>query len=202
MPRGVARVAALAIGFACAGATHAQEAAASAAAGSRTYRLDPAHTFATFEVRHFGTSTLRGRIGPFIGDVQLDRAARKGDLRLRIPMGTLDTGFAPLDARLKAPDLLATAEFPEAYFLATQFHFDAAGAVTEVRGEFILRGISQPLSLFARRFACRQDDMLKREVCGGDFEGDLKRNDFGANYGEPFVGDAVHLVVQVEAIAS
>ena len=201
MPRGVARVAALAIGCACAGASHAQEAAASAAAGLRAYRLDPAHTFVTFEVRHFGTSTLRGRIGPFSGDLQFDRTARKGDLRLRIPMGTLDTGFAPLDARLKAPDLLATTEYPEAYFLATQFRFDAAGAVSEVRGEFILRGVSQPLSLFARRFACRDDDSLKREVCGGDFEGDLKRSDFGATYGEPFVADDVHLVIQVEAVA-
>lgn len=38
-------------------------------AGPITYQLDPAHTFVTFEVRHFGTSTLRGRIGPVTGEV-------------------------------------------------------------------------------------------------------------------------------------
>jgi polyisoprenoid-binding protein YceI len=171
------------------------------ASGAHVYRLDPNHTFVTFEVRHFGTSTLRGRLGPVPGEVQLDPAARTGDLRLRIPVGTVDTGVKALDARLKQPDLLATEANPEAYFIATNFRFDAAGNVQEVRGEFILRGTSEPLSLVARRFGCRTDAMLKREVCGGDFEGDLKRGRFGANFGEPFVGDDVHLVVQVEGIA-
>ena len=170
-------------------------------AGPVTYQLDPNHTFVTFEVRHFGTSTLRGRIGPVTGEVTIDRSARTGDLRLRIPVGTVETGMGTLDARLKQPDMLATTEYPEAYFVATRFQFDAAGGVKEVRGEFTLRGVGEPLSLYARSFACRHDDMLKKDVCGGDFEADLKRGRFGATFGEPFIGDDVHLVIQVEAIA-
>jgi len=170
-------------------------------AGPITYRLDPNHTFATFEVLHFGTSTLRGRIGPISGEVMLDRAARAGDLRLRIPVASVETGMPVLDARLKQPDLLATAEYPEAYFVATKFQFDDAGGVKQLRGEFTLRGVSEPLSLVARSFACRHDEMLKREVCGGDFDADLKRSRFGATLGEPFVSDDVHLVIQVEGIA-
>jgi len=185
----------------CGASAQAAASAPAGPAGPVSYRLDPNHTFVTFEVRHFGTSTLRGRIGPVPGTVQIDRAARTGDLRLRIPVATLDTGVPALDARLKQPDLLATAGNPEAYFLATNFRFDAAGNVQEVRGEFILRGVSEPLSLVARRFSCRDDALLHRQVCGGDFEGDLKRGRFGASYGEPFVSDDVHLVVQVEAIA-
>ena len=150
---------------------------------------------------HFGTSTLRGRIGPITGEVTLARGAKTGDLRLRIPVTTVETGVRALDARLKEPDLLATAEYPEAYFVATKFQFDAAGGVKEVRGEFTLRGVSEPLSLVARSFACRHDATLGREVCGGDFDGDLKRSRFGATLGLPFIGDDVHLVVQVEAIA-
>ena len=175
--------------------------AQSVVAGPVTYQLDPDHTFATFEVLHFGTSTLRGRVGPVTGEVTIDRAAETGDLRLRIPVGTVSTGVRPLDARLKEPDMLATTEYPEAYFVATRFQFDAAGGVKEVRGEFTLRGVGQPLSLYARSFACRHDERLERDVCGGDFVGDLHRHDFGANFGEPFVSDDVHLVVQVEAIA-
>ena len=166
-----------------------------------TYRLDPNHTFVQFEVMHFGTSTLRGRIGPVTGEVMLDREAHRGDLRLRIPVTTVETGMPVLDARLRKPDLLATAEYPEAYFVATQFHFDAAGGVKEVRGEFTLRGVGEPLSLVARSFACRHDTTLGREVCGGDFDADLKRSRFGATLGEPFVSDDVHLVIQVEAVA-
>ncbi|HEY9025832.1 MAG TPA: YceI family protein [Burkholderiaceae bacterium] len=174
---------------------------AQSVAGPVAYQLDPNHTFATFEVMHFGTSTLRGRIGPVTGEVTIDRAAKTGDLRLRIPVTTLSTGSRALDARLREPDLLATAEYPEAYFVATRFQFDAAGGVREVRGEFTLRGVGEPLSLVARSFACRQDAMLKRQVCGGDFDGELKRSRFGATMGEPFVSDDVHLVIQVEAMA-
>jgi polyisoprenoid-binding protein YceI len=170
-------------------------------AGPVTYRLDPDHTFVTFEVLHFGTSTLRGRIGPVTGEVTVDRAAKAGDLRLRIPVTTLSTGLRILDARLQEPDLLATAEYPEAYFVATRFRFDAAGGVKEVRGEFTLRGVGEPLSLFAKSFACRHDERLQRDVCGGDFEADVKRGRFGATFGEPFVSDDVHLLIQVEAIA-
>ena len=183
---------------ACSGLAPAQ---AQSIAGPVTYQLDPNHTFVTFEVRHFGTSTLRGRIGPVTGEVTVDRSAKSGDVRLRIPMATLDTGMRVLDARLKEPDLLATAEYPEAYFVATRFQFDAAGGVKEVRGEFTLRGVGTALSLYAKSFACRHDEMLKRDVCGGDFVADLKRGDFGAAFGEPFVSDDVHLLVQVEAIA-
>ena len=189
---------ALAALCACPGLASAQ---AQPVVGPVTYQLDPNHTFVTFEVLHFGTSTLRGRIGPITGEVTLDRVARTGDLRLRIPVTSVDSGVRALDARLKQPDLLATTEYPEAYFIATHFQFDADGGVKEVRGEFILRGVSEPLSLVARSFACRHDETLRRDVCGGDFAGDLKRSDFGATFGLPFVADDVHLVVQVEGIA-
>ena len=99
------------------------------------------------------------------------------------------------NARLREADLLASTEFPDAYFVATRFRFEG-DRLAEVRGEFTLRGVSQPLSLFARRFACRSDEGT--EVCGGDFEGELLRSDFGATFGLPFVADRVRLVVQVE----
>jgi len=68
--------------------------------------------------------------------------------------------------------------------------------VAEVRGEFTVRGINQPLSLYARQFGCRQDGQT--DVCGGDFEGELLRSSFGATFGLPLVSDRVRLEVQVE----
>ena len=43
--------------------------------------------------------------------------------------------------------------------------------------------------------------MLKREVCGGDFEGTLDRTAFGMDYGVQYGFDKnVRLIVQVEAV--
>ena len=171
-------------------------AAGSAPAAPAVFELDPAHTFVHFEVQHFGTSTSRGRFGPVTGEVTLDRAAGRGEVGLRIPTANVDTGMAIFNARLRQADLLASSEFPEAFFVARNFRFDG-DRVAEVRGEFTFRGVSQPLSLRARHFGCRQDGSA--EVCGGDFEGELLRSDFGATYLLPLIGDRVRLTVQVEA---
>lgn len=173
---------------------------APAAAQAGFYVLDPTHTFVHFEVRHMGTSTIRGRIGPVPGSVTLDRAARTGSVSLRIPTARLSTGVPAMDARLREADLLATTDYPEAYFVASDFRFSNDGALAEVRGEFTLRNVSRPLALRALRFGCHTHPLLQREVCGGDFEGELRRAEFGADFGVPLVGDRVRLVVQVEGI--
>lgn len=163
------------------------------------YSLDPAHTSVTFEVLHFGTSTTRGRFSLVMGDVTLDRAAQRGEVGLRIDTASVSTGLAVFDARLRQADLLASEEHPQAYFVASNFRFDG-DRLLEVRGEFTLRGKSQPLSLFATRFSCRTDERLKRDVCGGDFEGEFLRSSVGATFGLPVVGDRVRLLVQAEGI--
>jgi polyisoprenoid-binding protein YceI len=161
-----------------------------------TYTLLPEQSFVQFEFMHFGTSTSRGRFGPLQGEVVLDRAAQSGAVSLRIQTNQVDTGLRIFNARLREADLLASQEFPEAYFVARNFRF-AGDQVAEVRGEFTLRGVSQALSLKALRFGCRSDDK-PGEICGGDFEGSLNRSDFGATFGLPLIGDRVRLLVQVE----
>jgi polyisoprenoid-binding protein YceI len=165
------------------------------------YLLDPTHSFVHFEVLHFGTSTLRGRLGPLKGEVMLDRAARRGRVQVQMTPGTITTGLAVLDARLQQPDLLDTSAHPTAWFVAEGFEFNSAGDVMSVRGEFTLRGVGQGLSLRALRFNCYRNPLLQRQVCGGDFEGELLRSDFGISFGLPFVADRVRLLVQVEAVA-
>ena len=174
-------------------------AAAPAAAEPVLYRIDPQHSFVTFEVLHFGTSTLRGRFPVAQGRVELDRAAQRGAVSLDVAAAAVNTGMPQLDARLRDADLLATEDYPLAHFSASDFEFDGA-KLSAVRGELRLRGWSQSLELHALRFGCHTHPELQREVCGGDFEGELRRSDFGAGYGVPFVSNRVRLVVQVEAI--
>ena len=170
-------------------------AASLAAAEPATYTLDPDHSFVHFEVQHLATSTSRGRFGPVRGEVVLDRAAGRGEVGLRIATANVDTGVPVFNARLRQADLLDTEAHPEAFFVARNFRFEGPH-VAEVRGEFTLRGVSQPLSLRALRFACRQDP--GGEVCGGDFEAEILRSEFGASFGLPLVGNRVRLLVQVE----
>jgi polyisoprenoid-binding protein YceI len=170
-----------------------------ASAQAAVYLLDPLHSFVHFEVLHFGTSTLRGRFGGIDGHVELDRAAGRGLVSLRLATTGVDTGLPLFDARLREGDLLASQAYPVAYFVASKFGFDGE-RVSRVGGELTLRGISQGLELRALRFGCHTHPQLQREVCGGDFEAELKRGDFGASFGMPFVANRVRLLVQVEGI--
>ena len=174
-------------------------AAGSVHAEPAVYLLDPDHSFVTFEVLHFGTSTIRGRFAGIDGFVELDRDARRGSVSLRLPPADVDTGVPAFDARLRGPDLLAVEIYRWAYFVASRVIFDGA-AVAAVHGELTLRGVSRGLELRALRFGCCGHPLLRREVCGGDFEGELRRSDFGAGFGVPYVADRVRLLVQVEGI--
>jgi len=70
-----------------------------------------------------------------------------------------------------------------------------------VEGQLTLLDKTQPVTLKANQFNCFQSPMLKREVCGGDFEATIDRTAFGVNYGVDWgFPKNVRLVLQVEAV--
>ena len=165
-----------------------------------SYSFDPAHSKVWWEVRHFGTSTHRGRFDAAPqGSISIDRTAGRGDVSLSIDTTSVSSGVAALDTMIRGGSFLASGSHPSAYFVASQFKFDGT-RLAELRGEFTLRGVSRPLSLRGISFACRIDELLKREVCGGDFEAELLRSDYGSTFGLPFVGDKVRLLISVEGV--
>ena len=57
------------------------------------------------------------------------------------------------------------------------------------------------MTLTAKNYNCFLSPMLKKEVCGGDFETVLDRSQFGLNYGINFgFPKEVKIVIQVEAV--
>ena len=165
-----------------------------------TFTLDPTHTFVTFEAKHFGTSTNRGRFDKKEGTVRFDRAAKTGKVDITIDVASINTGTAAFDKHLQSADLLDVAKFPKARFVSDKFSFNG-DKVTEVSGQFTLLGKTQPMTLKANKFNCYDNPMLKREVCGGDFEATIDRSAHGLNYGLDWgFAKNVRLVVQIEAV--
>ena len=164
-----------------------------------SYAIDPTHTFVTWEALHFGTSTNRGRFDKKEGRVEIDRAAKTGAVDITIDMASITTGVAPFDGHLKSKDFFDVATHPTARFQASGFSFDGT-KVTAVKGTLTMLGKTQPVELKANRFNCYDNPMLKREVCGGDFEATIQRSLWGSTYGLPGIPDNVRLLVQVEAV--
>lgn len=170
-----------------------------ARAESATYQIEPTHTYVTFEARHFGTSTNRGRFDKKEGTITLDRAAKTGKADITIDTTSINTGFAMFDGHLKSENFLKSAAFPTARFVADQFSFDG-DKVSAVTGTLTLRGQTRPVTLTATNYNCYDSPFFKREVCGGDFETTIQRSDFGMTYGLPVVPDDIKLLIQIEAV--
>ena len=169
-------------------------------ANAATYAIDPSHTFATFEIGHQGTSTNRGRFDKKEGKIEFDRAAKTGSVDITLDISSINTGTAGFDKHLQSADIFNAAAFPTAKFVSTGMTFNG-DKVAEVAGNLTLLGKTNPVTLKASQFNCFMSNMLKREVCGGDFEATIDRTAFGLNYGVDWgFPKNVRLVMQVEAI--
>ena len=165
-----------------------------------SYAIDPTHTFVTFEISHFGAAVNRGRFDKKQGSVQLDKAAKSGKVEISFDATSVNTGTPAFDKHLQSADLFNAAQHPKISFVSDKFSFNG-DKVSEVSGQLTLLGKTAPITLKANQFNCYQSPMLKREVCGGDFETTIDRTQWGMNYGVEWgFPKNVRLVVQVEAV--
>lgn len=170
------------------------------AAQAANYAIDPTHTFVTFEISHFGATTNRGRFDKKQGTVEFDRAAKTGKVDITIDTTSVNTGTPPFDKHLQSADLFDAAKHPTIKFVSDKFSFNG-DKVSEVTGQLTLLGKTAPVTLKATQFNCYDSPMLKREVCGGDFEATIDRTQWGMNYGVEWgFPKNVRLVVQIEAV--
>ena len=154
----------------------------------------------TFEISHFGASTNRGRFDKKTGSIEFDRAGKTGKVDLSIDASSVNSGTPQFDKHLKSADIFNAEAHPQIRFVSDKFSFNG-DKVNEVTGQLTLLGKTHPVILKATQFNCYQSPMLKREVCGGDFETTIDRTQWGMNYGVDWgFTKNVRLVVQVEAV--
>jgi len=174
-------------------------AAAGVAAEPATFNIDPGHTIVTFEALHMNTSTQRGRIQAKEGSVVIDRAAKTGKADITVDLTTVSVASSSLEGALKGERLFNVAQGPTARFVADTFTFEG-DKLASVAGTLTLVGKSQPVTLKALRFNCYENAQIKREVCGGDFAGTIKRSQYGLGFAASVTPDDIPLLIQVEAI--
>jgi polyisoprenoid-binding protein YceI len=166
-----------------------------------TYKLDPAHTFPSFEADHMGISVWRGKLNKSAGNVMLDKAASTGTVEVLIDTASIDFGHAQLNKWAVGKDFFNAKKYPKAIFKGKLEGFKD-GAPTTAEGDFTLHGITKPLTLKINTFKCIQHPMLKREYCGADVQGTFKRDEFGLDAGKDYgFNMEVMLRIQAEAIA-
>lgn len=173
-----------------------------ASAAPVTYKIDPAHTFPSFEADHMGISVWRGKFNANSGTVILDKAAGSGSVDISINTASVDFGNDALNTWAAGKELFDAARFGPARYKGKLTNF-ISGAPTQVTGELTLHGVTRPVTLQLALFKCIPHPMLKRELCGADAVGTFKRDEFGLDAGKDYGFKMdVALRIQVEAVAA
>ncbi len=170
-----------------------------AAMAADSYTLDPGHTFPRFEISHFGFSTHHGQFNKTSGKIVLDRAAKTGTIEITVDTASISTGDPALEKHLKSEDFFNVAKFPTMVFKSKSVKFNG-DVPASAEGELTLLGVTKPLTLTISRVKCAPHPMLKKDACGAEVSGVLKRSDFGMKTYVPALGDEVTLHIQVESI--
>jgi polyisoprenoid-binding protein YceI len=175
-----------------------------ATAAVENYPIDTLHSYPNFWVEHFGLSQMHGRFEKMTGKFTLDRAAKTGAVELTIAAASVSTGDSvkgtrpqSRDDHLKAADFFNVAEFPNLTFKSTKVNF-TGDLPSSVEGNFTMLGVTKPVSLTFERFKCGQNPFNKKDRCGGNAVGKIKRTDFGMKYGVGPMGDEITLNISFE----
>lgn len=164
---------------------------------AESFVLDPGHTFPSFEIRHQGISTMRGKFNRSQGRVVLDPQGQGSVIEVSVDAGSGDTGHDGLNQKLLGALFFQTSRFPEIRFTSNNVEY-VEGKPVRANGNLTLLGETRPVILEIRDYACTLQFLTRRPMCGADVHAVIKRSDFGMNYAIPLIGDEVKLTIEVE----
>ncbi len=163
------------------------------------YDIEPNHTFPRFEYSHMGLSTHHGQFDKTSGKIVLDRVGKAGRIDITVDLASINMGNAKLEEHLRGDEFFDVTKFPVMTFKSNKFTFNGDVPIA-AKGELTLHGVTKPLVLTITNVKCGMHPMMKKEDCGAEVTGILKRSDFGVSKFVPMVGDDVTLHIQVESI--
>lgn len=171
-------------------------------AETSTWNIDPAHSGASFAIKHLGVSTVRGSFSGLKGTVVWDdQNAANCHVDATIDTTTVNTGQPKRDEHLKSADFFDVEKYPTMIFKSTSVTRDTNGGL-KVVGELKLGGQTKPTTLYVSAPATPQKGMGGKTVSGFSAVGQIKRSDFnfGQKYTAPMLGDEVSLSIDLEVV--
>lgn len=171
-------------------------------ATATSYELDPSHTEVRFSWNHFGYSNPSGSFNELKGTLVFDDAdPASSSITVTIPVASLNTRVADLDAHLQRDDFLDVAQFPDITFNSTTVEPGTGDNAYRIHGDLTIHGVTRSVTLDATLNKRGEHPMTKAPTIGFDATTIIKRSDFGVGKYAPMVSDELKVSITLEASA-
>ena len=167
------------------------------------WQIDPAHSAATFAVRHLMISTVRGEFSKLTGVVNLDeKDMTKSSVEVTIDATTINTREARRDNHLKSADFLDVANHPTMTFRSKQITAASEGR-WKMTGDLTIRGVTKEVT-FDVEGPTPAIQVGNATVRGASATAKINRKDFGVAWnrtletGGVVVSEEVTITIDLE----
>jgi polyisoprenoid-binding protein YceI len=170
-----------------------------------TWRVDPAHSSAAFEVKHMMIATVRGQFREFDGTLE----AAEDDPSNSHAEGTaktasIDTGNEERDAHLRSPEFFDAERYPHIAFASTGIEH-VEGGIYRVTGDLTIKDVTREVEMTATIEGAGEDPWGNERV-GVAVRGTIDRTEFGLTWqqrvagGGLLIGEDVQVLLDVSAV--
>ncbi|MDN5687933.1 MAG: YceI family protein [Brachybacterium sp.] len=165
-----------------------------------TWTLDPAHTSASFTVRHAGISKARGQFTDVEGVLEVGEGGQNLAFDTALKTASISTSQEDRDNHLRSGDFFDAESFPTITFTSTKVEGDT------LVGDLTIRDITKPVTLdFAYEGAATDPFGVYRAGFSGETK--ISRKEFGLTWnaaleaGGVMVSDEVKISIEAEFTA-
>lgn len=169
------------------------------------WAIDPAHTSASFSVRHMMITNVRGEFRKLAGEVVFDpKRLDAVEVRASIETGSIDTREEARDAHLRSADFFDAEKHPAMTFVARRAQASRGGY--ELHGDLSIRGTTRPVTLAVTDVTAEHVDPWGKRRIGASATAKIRRSEFGMTWnaaleaGGILVGDEVTIQLEVSLV--
>jgi polyisoprenoid-binding protein YceI len=170
------------------------------------YKVDPAHTAVTFQVRHL-FSKVNGRFDKFAGKIDFDPAQpEKTRVEGSIDVASINTNEEKRDKHLRSKDFFQVEKYPQITFASTGVSdVDMAKKTGKLHGNLTIRGVEKPVVLDVVFLGAGKDPWGNVRA-GFTAKTTINRKDYGLTWNETLetggvlVGDGIDIEIDAEGL--
>jgi polyisoprenoid-binding protein YceI len=166
------------------------------------YRIDAAHSYVGFRVRHLAVADVRGRFTRFSGYIMLDESdVTRSTVDVTVDAGSIDTSNERRDDHLRSDDFFEVERYPRLLFVGRRIERSGSGMV--LVGDLTIRDVTREIRVPFELSGPVEAGNGQR-VLGAAAEVRVNRFDYGLRWNRfteaiQVVGDEVRIDLQIEA---